>query len=91
MQTLQNQLQQHVNVNMQIVQEANDALKTNLVQNSVSLLTKMENVGENLDSRVKSQLSIQEQKLEKRLTLQQNCIWAVLALLVFIIGFHFIG
>ncbi len=91
MQTLQNQLQQHVNVNMQIVQEANDALKTNLVQNSVSLLTKMETVGENLDSRMKSQLSIQEQKLEKRLTLQQNCIWAVLALLVFIIGFHFIG
>jgi len=87
MQTLQNQLQKHVNDNANTVQEANTTLKTNLVQNSASLLTKMENVGESLDNRVKNQLLIQEQKLEKRLTLQQNCIWGMLALLVFILLF----
>lgn len=88
MQTLQNQLQQYVNANVQKVVEANTALKSNLVQNSASLLAKMENVGEHLDSRVKSQLLVQEQKIEKRLTLQQNCIWGMLvllALLVFIL------
>ena len=85
MHTLQNQLQNHVNDSAQTVQEANTTLKTNLVQNSASLLTKMENVGESLDNRVKNQLLIQEQKLEKRLTLQQNCIWGMLALLVFIL------
>lgn len=85
MQTLQNQLQEHVNAHVLTVQEANTALTTNLVQNSASLLTKMENVGESLDNRVKNQLLIQEQKLEKRLTLQQNCIWGMLALLVFIL------
>lgn len=85
MHTLQNQLQNHVNDSAQTVQEANTTLKTNLVQNSASLLTKMENVGESLDNRVKNQLLIQEQKLEKRLILQQNCIWGMLALLVFIL------
>lgn len=91
MQTLQSQLEQQVNANVQTVQEAHSALKTNSIQNAASLMTKMKTFGERLNTSVNTQLSQQEQKLEKRLTLQQNCIWAVLALLVFIIGFHFIG
>ncbi|WP_374297489.1 hypothetical protein [Acinetobacter sp.] len=91
MQTLQSQLEQQVNANVQTVQEAHNALKTNSIQNAASLMTKMKTFGERLNTSVNTQLSQQEQKLEKRLTLQQNCIWAVLALLVFIIGFHFIG
>lgn len=91
MQTLQTQLEQQVNANVQTVQEAHSALKTNSIQNAASLMTKMKTFGERLNTSVNTQLSQQEQKLEKRLTLQQNCIWAVLALLVFIIGFHFIG
>ena len=48
-------------------------------------MTKMETFGERLNTSVNTQLSQQEQKLEKRLTLQQNWIWGMLALLVFIL------
>lgn len=88
MQTLQNQLEQQVNANVQTVQETHSALKTNSIQNAASLMTKMETFGERLNTSVTARLSQQEQKLEKRLTLQQNCIWgmlALLALLVFIL------
>lgn len=85
MQTLQNQLQEHVNANVLTVQEAHSALKTNSVQNAASLMTKMETFGERLNTNVDSQLNKQEKKLEQRLTLQQNCIWGMLALLVFIL------
>ena len=85
MQTLQNQLQEHVNANVLTVQEAHSALKTNSVQNAASLMTKMETFGERLNTNVDSQLNKQEKKLEPRLTLQQNCIWGMLALLVFIL------
>ncbi len=85
METLQSQLEQQVNANVQTVQEAHSALKTNSIQNAASLMTKMETFGERLNTSVNTQLSQQEQKLEKRLTLQQNCIWGMLALLVFIL------
>ena len=85
METLQSQLEQQVNANVQTVQEAHNALKTNSIQNAASLMTKMETFGERLNTSVNTQLSQQEQKLEKRLTLQQNCIWGMLALLVFIL------
>ena len=85
METLQSQLEQKVNANVQTVQEAHSALKTNSIQNAASLMTKMETFGERLNTSVNTQLSQQEQKLEKRLTLQQNCIWGMLALLVFIL------
>ena len=85
METLQSQLEQKVNANVQTVQEAHNALKTNSIQNAASLMTKMETFGERLNTSVNTQLSQQEQKLEKRLTLQQNCIWGMLALLVFIL------
>ena len=85
MESLQSQLEQQVNANVQTVQEAHSALKTNSIQNAASLMTKMETFGERLNTSVNTQLSQQEQKLEKRLTLQQNCIWGMLALLVFIL------
>ena len=78
METLQSQLEQQVNANVQTVQEAHSALKTNSIQNAASLMTKMETFGERLNTSVNTQLSQQEQKLEKRLTLQQNCIWGML-------------
>lgn len=85
METLQSQLEQNVNANVQTVQEAHSALKTNSIQNSASLMTKMENFGERLDTRVNTQLTQQEKKLEKRLNLQQNCIWGILLLLACIL------
>lgn len=91
MQTLQSQLEQQVNDNVQTVQEAHSALKTNSIQNAASLMTKMETFGERLNKNVNNQLSQQEQKLEKRLTLQQNCIWGMLALLVFILLVKLLG
>ena len=64
METLQSQLEQKVNANVQTVQEAHSALKTNSIQNAASLMTKMETFGERLDTRVNTQLTQQEKKLE---------------------------
>ena len=85
METLQSQLEQKVNANVQTVHEAHSALKTNSIQNAASLMTKMETFGERLDTRVNTQLTQQEKKLEKRLNLQQNCIWGILLLLACIL------
>ena len=85
MQNLQSQLEKQVNTNVKTVQDTHSALKTNSIQNAASLMTKMETFGEHLNTSVTTRLSQQEQKLEKRLTLQQNCIWGMLALLVFIL------
>ncbi|MEQ1292306.1 hypothetical protein ABLT44_14800 [Acinetobacter johnsonii] len=85
METLQSQLEQQVNANVQTVQEAHSALKTNSIQNAASLMTKMETFGERLNTSVNTQLTQQEKKLEKRLNLQQNCIWGILLLLACIL------
>ena len=45
----------------------------------------MENIGEHVDSRMKNQILVLDQKIEKRLTLQQNCIWGMLALLTLLV------
>jgi hypothetical protein len=68
-------------------QEAHSALKTNSIQNAASLMTKMETFGERLNTSVNTQLSQQEQKLEKAF----NSATKLYLGNVSTISFHFIG